>query len=142
MNWTVNFLSCPVKNLLGFSYFEFKIRLIRLGLSFQRQQIPVLELTTYCFSVMNHNHCIKKPIVRFLTCVTHCVQWAHVLMPFESLIITDTAKVHSKFSMGTSSIILIFFSPNSLKLVFTNQACGVCARFTFLYYQTVAFIYP
>ena len=37
----------PLKDQLGFSYFEFKIRLIRLGLSFQKQKNPVFELTTY-----------------------------------------------------------------------------------------------
>ena len=30
-----------------FSYFEFKIRLIGLGLSFQKQKILVFELTAY-----------------------------------------------------------------------------------------------
>ena len=47
----------------GVSYFEFKIRLIKLGLSFQKTKIPVLELTTYWFSVRSHNHYIKEPTV-------------------------------------------------------------------------------
>ena len=41
---------------LGFSHFQFKIRLIRLGLSFQKTKIPVFELKTYWFTARSHNH--------------------------------------------------------------------------------------
>ena len=34
------------------SYFEFKIKLI----SFQKQENPVLELATYCFTEFNQKH--------------------------------------------------------------------------------------
>ena len=44
--------------------FKFKIRLIRLGLSFQRTKIPAFELTTYWFSVRSHNHYIEEATVR------------------------------------------------------------------------------
>ena len=47
-------ISC-VENKLSFSYFEFDIRLIRLGLSFQKTKIPVFELTTYWFSTITPN---------------------------------------------------------------------------------------
>ena len=47
----------------GFSYFEFKIRLIRLGLSFQKTKIPYFKLTTNWFSFRNHNHYTKEPTV-------------------------------------------------------------------------------
>ena len=40
-----------------FSNFEFKIRLSRLGFSFQKQkQIPVFELKNYRLSVRSHKH--------------------------------------------------------------------------------------
>ena len=49
---------------MSFSYFEFKIRLIRPRLSFQKPpKIHVFERTTYWFSVRSHNHYIKEPTV-------------------------------------------------------------------------------
>ena len=44
----------------GFYDFVFKIRLIRLGFSFQNSKIPVFELTTYWFPVRSHNHYTNK----------------------------------------------------------------------------------
>ena len=44
---------------LGFSYFEFKIRLIRLGFSFQKQKF--LYLTN--LMILIHNHYTKEPTV-------------------------------------------------------------------------------
>ena len=48
---------------LGFSYFEFKIKLIRLDLSFQKQKFPVFEFITDLILVRSHTHCIKEPTV-------------------------------------------------------------------------------
>ena len=47
-----------------FSDFVFKIRLIGLGVFFQKQKMPVFELTTYRFSVRSLNHYTKEPTVR------------------------------------------------------------------------------
>ena len=48
---------------ISLSNFVFKVRLIPLGFSFQKQKIPVIELTTWRLSVRSHNHYTKEPTV-------------------------------------------------------------------------------
>ena len=47
----INYEWRPLKAFsIGFFYFDFKIRLIRLGLSFQKTKISVFEFATYWFT--------------------------------------------------------------------------------------------
>ena len=69
---------CNISICFVFFYFEFKIRLIKLGLFFQKTKIPVFELTAYWFPVRNHNHYTKEPTVyqSFLTDFS----WIHLIL--------------------------------------------------------------
>ena len=55
-NWLFTTFSC-------FSYFEYKIRLIRLGIFSKKQTNPVFELTTHRLSVRCHYYYTKGPTV-------------------------------------------------------------------------------
>ena len=70
---------------LSFSYFEFKVNLIRLGLSFQKQKFLY---STYWFSVRSHNHYTKgstvsgshkKAFTNLQSCLTDS-SWIHLIL--------------------------------------------------------------
>ena len=48
---------------LYFNYFEFNMRLIRLGKPFQKQKNPIYLNSQPTDSVRNYNHCTKDPTV-------------------------------------------------------------------------------
>ena len=63
---------------LGFSYFEFKTRLIRVDFSLQNTKIPVFELTTDSKEpTVSRRH--RKAFSNLQTCLT-ASSWIHLIL--------------------------------------------------------------
>ena len=98
-NWVCGF-NCPeyrnnrntfrdrLKVTFGFSYFGFKISLIRLSLSFQKQKFLYSNSRAHWFSVRCHNHYVKESTVSgrhrkalnsFQLCFTDS-SWIHLIL--------------------------------------------------------------
>ena len=83
-NRNINFVT--VCGILDFFYFEFKIKLSKLGLSFHKQQFLYSQFTT--FSFRSYNFYSKKPTVsrihrktfsRLQSCFTNS-SWIHLII--------------------------------------------------------------